>query len=136
MTSHSKPYKVITIDKHTNKISLPNIILETRSEEVIGKISDYENFNFSFVAVGIDEVSFDVHKYVNGKKCSVWDKLTDHKIIKLQEYGRFEIKVGYVDELKTIKTVLGKSLEAELGQLLLREFHVNDEEDADMQYTE
>ena len=136
MTNHSNPCQIIKIDKQTNKIDLPDILLETRSGEIIGKISKYENFNSSLVGIGIDEVSFDVCKYVDGKKCPIWDDLIDLKLIELTGYGRFQIKVNYADNAKTVKAILGKSLEVELGQLYLNEFHVNDDEATDMVVTD
>jgi len=137
MTAYGSPSRLITIDKHTEKIAYPNIILQGRSRDnVIGKISNYDNYNLSLVGVGIDEVSFDVPKYVNGVKNNHWDSLVDLKIIELQKYGRFQIKVGYTDEAKTTKSVIGQSLEVELAQIPLREFHINDEEDMDMVKTE
>jgi hypothetical protein len=137
MTEYSSPSNLIKIDKHTGKVAYPNIILQGRSRDnVIGKINNYENYNLSLVGIGIDEVSFDVYKYVNGVKNERWDDLVDLKVIELQKYGRFQIKVSYADEAQTIKSVVGQSLEVELAQLPLREFHVNDEEDMDMVKTE
>ena len=136
MISHSTPSKIIKIDKHTNKIEYPTILLEKRNGSIIGKISDYTKYNLKLVASGVDEVSFNVHKYVNGKKCSVWDDLSDLKIIELKGYGRFQISVGYADNEHTIKTIFGQSLEVELGQITLENFHINDDEDMDMVKTE
>ena len=136
MVEHSRPNKLIKIDKHTNKVLLPSILLETRSGKVLGKISNYDKFSMSMVAIGVDEVTFDVHKYVDGVRCSIWDDLVDLKIIELQGYGRFQISVSYTDNTQTVKSVQGQSLEVELGQLTLNNFHINDEEDADMQQDE
>jgi hypothetical protein len=84
---------------------------------VIGKIINYDNYNLSLVGVGIDEVSFDVPKYVNGVKASCWDDLIDLKVIELKKYGRFQIKVSYTDETQTTKSVVGQSLEVELPDI-------------------
>ena len=128
MTTNSKPSRIIKIDKHTNKIALPTILLQNRNFDTIGKIS-YTNFNASLVANGIDEVSFEVHKYVDGKECPIWDLIQDLKVIHVEDYGKFEISVSYKDSTETTKSVHGQSLEVELGQIGLYEFHINDEDD-------
>lgn len=99
-----------------------------RSFDIIGKISRYENWNLSLIANGIDEISFDVHKYEDGKLCPLWDELIDLKIVDADGFGRFEISVSYTDNTETVKSIHGQSLEVELAQIGLYEFHVNDEE--------
>ena len=69
----NKPCDIIKIDKNTKKIKTPNILLMTRSFEIIGKISRYDNWNISLVGNGIDEITFTVNKYVNGKLCPIWN---------------------------------------------------------------
>lgn len=102
-----------------------------RSFDIIGKISRYDNWNISLVANGIDEISFNVHKYADGKICPIWDELIDLKIVDVDGFGRFEISVDYTDNTETVKSIHGLSLEAELAQIMLYEFHVNEEEAAD-----
>lgn len=131
-----KPYDIIKIDKYTNKIQMPNLLLMTRSFDVIGKISNYTNWNISLVGNGIDEISFEVNKYVNGELCPVWNDLIDLKIIDVRGFGRFEISVDYTDNTQTVKSVHGISLETELAQIPLYEFHVNDDEAMTMEITE
>ena len=60
--------------------------------------------------------------------CPVWDDLVDLKVVNVDDYKNFEIQVEYTDSTETIKSVHGVSLETELGQLYLNDFHVNDEE--------
>ena len=128
--------ELIKLDKYTNKIQEPSLMLMTRNLDVIGKISKYTNWNTSFVGNGLDEISFEVHKYNDGKLCPVWDDLIDLKIINVDDYKNFEIQVEYTDSTETIKSVHGISLEAELGQLYLYDFHVNDEEATSAAITE
>lgn len=120
--------ELIKLDKYTNKIQEPSLILKTRNFDIIGKIPKYTNWNTSFVGNGLDEISFEVHKYTNGKLCPVWDDLVDLKVVNVDDYKNFEIQVEYTDSTETIKSVHGVSLETELGQLYLNDFHVNDEE--------
>lgn len=130
------PYEIIKIDKYTGKIQQPNLLLMNRSFGIIGRISRYENWNITLVGNGIDEISFDVHKYNDGRLCPVWDELIDLKIVDVRGFGRFEISVDYTDNTETVKSIHGKSLETELAQIRLFDFHVNDEEAADMQITD
>lgn len=124
-----KPYEVIQFDKLNKKIKLPHLVLKNRSLDTIGAIPKYTNWNCSLVGNGLDEITFDVAKYVDGVLCPVWDDLIDLKIVEVSGYGCFEISVDYTDNTKTVKSIHGVSLETELGQLLLYEFHINDDED-------
>ncbi len=115
---------------------MPSILLMNRSSHVIGRITHYDNWHVSIVAVGMDEIVFDVHKYTDGRPCPVWDDLVDLKLVEVEGFGRFEISVSYADRAETVKSVHGFSLEVELAQINLHDFHVNDEEATDMRYTE
>lgn len=123
-----KPYEIIKIDKYTNKIQQPNLLLMNRSGKIYGKIGKYENWSISLVGNGMDKINFEVHKYFNGEKCPIWNELVDLKLIEVSNFGRFEISVEYTDDTQTIKSVHGVSLETELAQIPLYEFHVNDDE--------
>lgn len=74
------------------------------------------------------EISFEVNKYINGVLCPIWDDLIDLKIVDVMGFGRFEISVHYTDNTQTVKSVHGISLETELAQIPLYEFHVNDDD--------
>ncbi len=115
---------------------MPSILLMNRASHVIGRITHYDNWHVSIVAVGMDEIVFDVHKYTDGRLCPVWDDLVDLKLVEVEGFGRFEISVSYADRAETVKSVHGFSLEVELAQINLHDFHVNDEEATDMRYTE
>ena len=124
---------IIRLDKNTKTIYTPTLTLMTRDFKPLGKISKYLNWNISLQANGVDEISFDVNKsyydeYGNKITCPVWDNLIDLKIVDVDGLGKFEITVSYTDNAETIKSVHGQSLEVELGQVYLRDFHVNDEE--------
>lgn len=140
MTNRS-PSSILAIDKYTNRIQSPTLLLETRRGSVIGAI-DYTNWNISLVANGIDEITFDVHrptditddmtdyqKMILTEKHKVWNNLSDLKIVEIKDFARFQISVSYTDNTETIKSVHGQSLEVELGQLYLYEFHINDDDD-------
>ena len=78
MASKNNPCNVIKMDKFTNTIHLPSIILMNRNGKKYGKLR-YDNYKTSFVGVGIDEISFDIHKHENGKENPLWDKIIDLK---------------------------------------------------------
>lgn len=125
--SMGKPYQVIRFNKLTGQLEKPTILLKTRGGNTIGELQ-YTNLNFSFVGKGLDNLSFDVHKVVNGKECKYWDKLIDLCIIDYVGYGQFECNVTINDEDETIKSCVCESLETELGQHTIRDMHINDED--------
>ena len=132
----NKPSEIIKFDKYLGRIQQPNILLMNRSFHILGKISRYDNWHASIVANGLNEIVFNVHKYADGRLCPIWDDLVDLKIVDVDGFGRFEIAVNYTDNTETVKSVHGFSLENELAQIYLNDFHVNDEEAADMVITE
>jgi len=128
--------RLIHLDKNTSKLSNPELLLMTKDFQKIGKLGEYTNWNVSVLGNSVDEISFDVAKYVDGKKNPLWDKITDLKVVEVMKYGRFEISVTYTDNTKTVKSVHGYSLETELAQLYLNDFHVNDDDAMTMEMTE
>lgn len=136
MSTTSIPSNIIKINKASHTLETPIIILKNRNFNVIGEIKHFTNWNISFQAVGIDEISFDVYRELNDEECDVWDKLIDLAIIEVKGYGHFEISVTINEENEIIKSVVGQSLEVELGQITLEEFHVNDDDATTMEETE
>lgn len=120
--------EIIQLNEDNEKIEAPTLRLMTRSFRNLGKISHYQNWNISLVGVGLNEISFSVNKYIDGKENPVWNDLVDLKIVNVNNIANFEIQVDYADDAETIKNVHGVSLETELGQIYLHEFHVNDDE--------
>ena len=131
-----KPCEIIKIDKYTDKIETPSLLLMNRAGNVIGPIGRFTNFNLSLVGNGLDEISFDVPKYADNIECGIWQELTDLKIVEVRNFGRYEISVSYADNAQTVKSVQGVSLETELGQIYLNDFHVNDDEATTMERTD
>lgn len=118
----------IKIDRRTGLIDPPSLILMSRSLSPLGKIGHYESLTLSLAADGMDEVSLDVHEYNNGKRCPVWNELTNLRLLKVGDLGVFEISVTFTDGGGSVKSIHGVSLEAELALAMLHEFHVNDDE--------
>lgn len=133
---NQNPSNVIKIDKNTNMIDTPTLLLMSRSlDNIYGKISRYEDWNISLSANGMDEISFTVPKYYDGILCPVWDDLIDLRVVNIRNFGNYEVKVDYTDNTKTSKSVHGVSLETELEQYILNDFHVNDEDAMTMKIT-
>ncbi len=113
-----------------NQLDIPTLILETKSGERFGSIDGVTGLTYK-KTMGADSVSFVVHKYVDGILHPLWEDITDLKTLFIPEYGeKFEIKITYEDEEYETKSVSAVSLcEAELSQILLRNFEVNTETD-------
>ena len=124
----NKPSSIIKFNKSNHAIERATLLLRKRNGDIIGKIP-YDNFKFSFVGSGLDELSFDIHKEKNGETYKFWDKLTGLAIVDYVGYGLFEANFTTNDADETIKTCNAVSLETELGQHTLHEeAHYNDEQ--------
>ena len=125
-----KTHNVLKFRDNTRELERPILKLMKRSGDFIG-IIQYENLNCSFIGNAVDEMTFDVRKYIDGKINPLWDEFKQEsiRIVEYNNYGRFEASVTLNDKEDTIKSISCKSLEVELGQVILHEFHVNDEDD-------
>lgn len=133
----NNPCNIIRYDSEIGRLYDPTILLKTRSGKTLGNIIyDKESWSIKLSATDLDEISFDVYKHIDDKKNPVWDDLIDLRLIDVKGYGQFEISVDYSDKEQTIKTISAKSLETELGQLYLDEFHVNDDDATTMIMTD
>ncbi len=121
--------RLIRLDNNTERIYFPKLFLKDRSlQKTYGVIPHYTNWNVSIEAGTLDEISFDVYKEVDGDKCPVWDRLNDFVIVSIDGECNFEAHITYTDNTETVKSVHCKSLECELGQVYLNDFHINDDE--------
>lgn len=132
----TNPCNIIKLNPTTHTLETPVLILKNRNLEPISEIKYFTNWRMIFQAMGLDEISFDIYKELNGIPCELWDKIIDLAVIEVRGYGHFEISVSVSDGADTVKTVTGQSLETELGQLTLHEFHVNDEDAMTMEQTQ
>lgn len=111
-----------------------HIVLTNRNFVRYGEIStiDKKSLTINLNLNTADEISFTAYKTFNGKKCEVWDQLTDLRLVYVVELGEyFQIEVQLDDQANKIyKTVSGISLcEAELSQTNIVETYINTEED-------
>lgn len=115
--------QLIKINDDNCEIIKPDILLEKRNGDVIGKLN-YSNLHMSISGTDCDEITFDIYKTVE----PLFDSVIDLKICHVVGYGRFEIAITKTCEETELKSVTGISLETELAQSYLYEIHVNDEE--------
>lgn len=114
---------------------VPTVVLCTRSGKKIGALQNIQGLKRNHPINDVAEMSFDVYKYVDGKKEPYWDSIKNFKLICLptesdNKYKWYEITVNIDETTDTIKHVTCiHANEAELGQLMLYEVEINTEDD-------
>jgi len=114
------------------EIENPLVILSTTWHKHLGTITNIpEGLNVVFNMNSVDEVSFDVNKYWDGKECGLWDEIVSFRYIYIPDHkAYYEIYVTIDDTDNTVKHVTAKTAgEVELGNRKLNDFHCNDETD-------
>lgn len=117
------------------EIVKPLVVLSTRSGHKIGVIENVESLVCNHPMNDAAEISFDIHKEVNGVINPYWNQIKDFKFIFLPtvkdtKYQWYEITVNIDEGDETIKHVTGiHANEAELGQLMLYEVEINTADD-------
>lgn len=121
------------IDNINGLYSDYHIVLSTRNFTHLGEINtiDEDSIDINLNFNSADEISFTVYKYLDDVECAIWDKILDLKLIyvvELDEY--FQIQSSITDSENITKSITGTSLcEAELGQILLVDTNINNEDD-------
>lgn len=108
----------------------PTLVLATRNGTKLGQISA-EDIIFNDALNSASEISFKVHKYVNGEKYELWDNIVNFKLLWIKEYDTwFQITLDISESNETTKSVIGTRLgEAELSQINLYDIQINTEDD-------
>lgn len=124
---------MIKFNKNNGTIEPFTIILSNRNQEHLGEIVNTEAVNYTGNFNSADELSFTVHKFVNGQEERLWDDIYDLRLVYIKELNEyFEINVSFVDQTYLVKTITAKSLcEAELSQTMLYDIEINTEIDID-----
>ncbi|MCI8482790.1 MAG: tail fiber domain-containing protein [Lachnospiraceae bacterium] len=119
----------ISFDRQQN-MEVPTLLLQNRMFDTIGMIPNPSDLTYRERFNGADELSFTVYKD-ESKTHSLWDSITDFKIIYIPEFReRFEITVSTASQQTHSKHVTGTSLcEAELSQVKLYHLEINTETD-------
>lgn len=98
----------------------PTIYLCKKNYARIGDITNYiSNVDTSYNFNNADEVSFTVHKEINGKLNQYWDDIANLKVIYVYDYDKYyEIEVDERTSSEKTKQIIATSLcESELSQL-------------------
>ncbi|MCI8371077.1 MAG: tail fiber domain-containing protein [Lachnospiraceae bacterium] len=109
---------------------IPTIILADKSGKKLGELC-VQGLILKDCLNSAAEITFDVHKYVNGRKCPLWEQIKDFKLIWCKEWDTwFEIKVTTNESSQTTKIVSCTELgPAELSQIILYGIEINTEDD-------
>lgn len=118
----------IEFDQAYNAIE-PSFLLAKRNGSLMGYIPATDIH--VIVGMQMQEASFCIHKYDNGKKCALWDQIKDFRLVYCPEWDLwFEITVELNENDDTIKDVSAISLgNAELSQIKLFGIEINTEAD-------
>lgn len=120
------------------QIELPTFVLSSAAHKHYGIIQNIDpaSVSFTFNMNNSQEGSFEVHKEVDGQRCLLWDKITSFRYVYCPEQREYyKMDVTIMDSAETIKQcTLTSAGEYELSNILLTDFHINDEYDYDMQY--
>lgn len=100
-----------------NSINIPNIYILNRRLKKIGQIEDVTELQIVVALNEPNEISVTTHKYINGRKNSLWKYIKETALISVEGFGIFEIEAPITDTDSTIKKIHGQDLCAvELGQ--------------------
>lgn len=110
---------------------MPALLLQNRSFETIGAVTNVHDFIYKEHFNSPNEISFTIYKDNGETIHPLWDSLINFKIIYIPEFGeRFEIAISTASAQTTIKSVTGTSLcESELSQIRLYDIEINTEHD-------
>lgn len=115
---------------------VPDIILAYRSGRKQGVIHNVSSFVVANHLMSANEITFDVHKYVNGEECELWSRIKDFKLVYIPHFETennnpwYELTVTVDEADETVKHCEGVHIqEAELSQLTLNNVEINTEND-------
>lgn len=112
-----------------NSINIPNIYILNRRLKKIGQIEDVTELQIVVTLNEPNEISFTTHKYINGRKNSLWKHIKETALISVEGFGIFEIEAPITDTDTSIKKIHGQDLcSVELGQSNCT-LEINTEED-------
>lgn len=109
----------------------PVLVLSSRGGNKMGVIRNVTGIHQTHPLSEVAELSFDVHKEMNGEVYDDWDKLKDFRFVQIPRTNDwFEATISLDEEDETVKHVTCMHAnEAELGQLNLYEVEINTEGD-------
>ncbi len=107
------------------------IILSSRDKRHFGELLNVTGIKYITYLNHMQELSFNVNKYVNGIRERLWDEINNLRLVYVKELNTyFEINVLINDNDFNLKSVNGISLcESELSQKLIYNLEINTELD-------
>lgn len=114
-----------------NSPELPILVLATKNGTKLGVLNSISNVVLTEKLSDASELSFTLHKELDGVMCHLWDDVTDFKLIWCKEWNKwFSIEVKTTEANEVVKDITAYSLgEYELSQILLFNTEINTEED-------
>ena len=117
-----------------HEIQRPTVILSSVHHKHYGVLEniDYDSFSNNFNMNSAQEISFDVYKYLDEHKCSLWEKLISFKYLYIPDHNEYyKIDVTLDQDDKTVKHITGTSAgEYELSQRKIQAMDINTPDDA------
>lgn len=110
---------------------MPTMVLATKSGSKHGVINNITDVVLTDSMSSPAELSFQVHKSLDGNPCVLWNELVDFKLIWCKEWDRwFSCEVSLSESGEAVKNITAYSLgEYELSQILLFDVEINTEDD-------
>lgn len=133
-TSEHDVYNAQENDEIVPYVQELTILLTTRGKHIYGKINniDTQSISYKMNLNSANELSFTVHKEVDGIIEPLWDKIKDFRLVYVKELNEYyQIKISTNNGTDDItKTISATSLcEAELSQIYIRNTEINTEDD-------
>ena len=115
-----------------NQVEQPTIVLCENNYKKIGNLNSVTDIVYKDNMNAANSLSFTVHKHRdNNELCSLWDKITDFRIVWIPEFNEyFQISVSINETDEIIKNVTATALcEAELSQINIYNLDINSDND-------
>lgn len=116
-----------------NSIDTPTFVLSNVYHHHDGVITnvDKDSINVKFNMSSAQEVSFDVYKEMDGKKCEQWDKIHSLRYVYIPEHEEYYVISESIDEdASTVKHItLSSAGEWELSNRIIVNLEINTESD-------
>ena len=125
---------IIQYDKVSGDVVRPEFILAKRSGQKLGVIENVEdNITIKTQMNNPSEISMTVHRYMDGRECSLWDKLKDFRLIYDRQHDVwYDIRVDLTEAKGDTKEITGtQAQQAELSNFMMYDVDINTEDDID-----
>ena len=112
---------MIKINTDNGTVEQFTVILSGRNHNHYGEILNITDMRYTANLNASNELCFTVHKYTNGVKERLWDKIVDFRFVWVKELNEyFEIRVSTKKSNSCTKVITGISAcECELSQKIL-----------------